>query len=189
MTPDATFEGFVHHDVVQDADHTWILSAEQKDVTDLLDCDADTYTDDEYPIVVDGVYGFDVATDTLDAGWTTMLAYPDMAYDDGTCTGRFACGEGYWHEDGEPDGCDWSHVNSFWLDDYGRWTFSLHAWDRILAVDGEATSSTYQDTLWSFDGDGNVDPAATLRPAFYRDITSLHRAALPALAGKVLRPR
>jgi hypothetical protein len=156
VTPDATFVGYVHHDVVQDADHTWILSAEEKNVTDTLDCDGDSSTTDEYPIVVDGVYGFDTSTDALDEGWTMMLAYPDMAYDDGTCTGAKACGGGYWDPgDGEPNGCDWSHANSFWLDDYGRWTFSLRAWDRILAVDGDSTSSTYQDTLWSFDGDGD----------------------------------
>ncbi len=146
--PEATFDDYVHHDLAVFDGSLHVLTAEEVGVTDLLDCDADSSTSDTYPIVVDGMYVFDLTsgTPTLADEWMwTDVAGVTVDYTvAGTCTSS------YWGS--SVVGADYMHTNSLWVDVAEQWMFSLHNLDSIWMVDADPASSTYNELAWTMNG-------------------------------------
>jgi hypothetical protein len=145
ISPDAYFTDYVHHDVMKTGSILWALTAENQTVSDTDNCDGASAT---FPIIVDGVYGFNTSTDTLAEEWDLSEVY-SPSYADATCT---SCSASYWS--GELTGCDWSHANSLWVDAAKQWTISLRDWSRIISIDGDPVSGTYRDLDWELEGSG-----------------------------------
>ncbi len=151
--PDATFDDYVHHDLAVFDGSLYVLTAEEVGVTDLLDCDGDSSTSDTYPIVVDGMYVFDLTsgTPTLSDEWMwTDVAGVTVDYTvAGTCTSS------YWGS--SVAGADYMHTNSLWVDVAEQWMFSVHNLDSIWMVDADPTSSTYNEVAWTMNGGDPTD--------------------------------
>ncbi len=152
--PDATFDDYVHHDVQRVGNYIWALTAEDVDVSDVLDCDANAATT-TFPIVVDGLVSFDTsgATPVLDTEWDfTDVTGVTVDYSVATCPSPTG---GYWAD--RLDGKDYFHTNSFWFDSASQWMFSIHDLDSIYSVDGDPASGTYNQLIWNLAADGSGD--------------------------------
>ncbi len=146
-TPDAFFDDYVHHDVQRVGTTIWALSAKSVDVTDTRDCDADVSTT-MYPIIVDGLYGFDtsgsVVTQSEDWDWREV---DTVNYTVATCAAST-----YWGT--RLSGNDYMHTNSFWIDAADQWMFSRHNLSDIVSVDTTASPPVIS---WELDGSSGGD--------------------------------
>ncbi|MFH1464802.1 MAG: aryl-sulfate sulfotransferase [Pseudomonadota bacterium] len=140
---------YVHHEIVRQHGLTWVLAAEAlTPETDVYDCDGDGDTTDTYTRIVDGVLGLDDDFLVQQEWWL------DEAFPDPTCPYYEDHGRGYWTR--HLTGSDWSHANSIWLDDDGRWTLSLRHLDSVIQVQAEEGDPDYAvgELLWVLDGTG-----------------------------------
>lgn len=134
---DLYFDHYVHHDVQRYGDRIFALAANAHSVPDTQDCDRDGDVTEGTSIVLDGVYAFDLSTETptlaVDWDWTRVPETP-IDYEEGNADpGVSECTSGFWGED--IPGFDYLHTNSFSIDDEGRWLFSVHRSSEVWWVD------------------------------------------------------
>lgn len=148
FTPDGFFDEYIHHDVQRVGDLIHVLTARDVMVTDVLDCDGDASTTDQYPIIVDGLYTFDTSgafpTITTDF-MLTDVAGVTIDYTTATCGAP-----AYWY--GQLAGKDAVHTNAFWIDSAEQWMFSLKEPSAVWSVDRDLASGTFNQILWEAHG-------------------------------------
>lgn len=148
FTPDGFFDNYIHHDVQRRGDLIHVLNARDVMVTDVLDCDADASTTDQYPIIVDGLYTFDTS------GVFPVIVTDFMLTDAAGVTIDYtthSCGSpGYWNP--RLDGKDAMHTNAFWIDVADQWMFSLKSPSQVWSVDRDLGSGTVNQIIWEAHG-------------------------------------
>ena len=156
-TPDLFFDEdvYVHHDVQIVNNMLFALNAREVEVADAGDCDGDlNFAENQY-MILDGVYGFDLAGPTLEVEWDwTDAASMTMDY-----TARATdpdCLNGYWYTSPSYQlrGSDVLHTNSLWVDVAEQWMLSSKAEHDVFSIDRDEYSGTYNDVIGQIDGDG-----------------------------------
>lgn len=138
--------------------HLFVINAKERIVADVDDCDTAA---EEVPIILDGVYVFDLAGPSLEVDWD-WTDTSDVTVDYTTANGREEtsyCEAGYWLAPGSTtthllDGTDYLHTNSLWVDAAQRWVLSAHDVDHVYTVDRDSTSYTYSEVVSDIDGKG-----------------------------------
>ena len=165
VAADAVFGNYVSHDVALAQGKIWVLNSSNEDVDDPNHCYGGDTTS---PVIVDGVYGFDVTDDSLDVDWAMSDIYDlDYGANPETCGGP-----GYW--DGFLTGNDYTHANSIFVDANDGMTISLDKQQDVIYVDGDSGSGTFGDLMWTIAGDDAGDDFTRTATAFDDDFGDQH---------------
>lgn len=148
--PDELFDGYISHDAMRAGGRIWTISSTNLDVDDTEDCEAG----DIHAIVLDGLYGFDETTNDLDVTWDMRDAYPDFG--EATCPGAPCANNDYWATYGLT-GCDWSHLNSIWVDGVDNWLLSFKSRSTVVQVVGDDSDPDWGKLLWELNGQTGDD--------------------------------
>lgn len=180
-TPDLFWdEGvYVHHDVQIVNNMLFALNAKELLVPDVDDCDGDWNSTENKYMILDGVYGFDLAGPTLEVDWDWTDA-ASMTMDYTAFVAAADCISSYWNPASGLllRGTDVLHTNSLWVDVAEQWMLSSKAQSDVFSIDRDMYSGTYNDVISQIDGAGTVGDwtfdASPTNPVAFNDQHAAH---------------